>query len=233
MRDPVDQLEERLGLPLLDRRNALVALTHKSWVNEHQGEGIPDNERLEFLGDAVIDLAVSHRLMERFPDASEGSLSRLRASIVDESGLAGVARQLDLGSLLRLGRGEERTGGRTKTSLLADALEAVIAAVYLDGGLPRVLVLVDRLFGEALDRAGTPPANRDYKTQLQEASHVVLGGVPRYKVVGEEGPDHAKIFTVELSIGDRAVSRARGRTKKEAEQQAARVALEDLGRAQD
>lgn len=233
MRDPVDQLEERLGLPLLDRRNALTALTHKSWVNEHQDEGVPDNERLEFLGDAVIDLAVSHRLMERFPDATEGALSRLRASIVDESGLAEVARALDLGRLLRLGRGEERTGGRNKSSLLADALEAVIASVYLDGGLPRVLTMVDRLFGPALDRAGTPPSNRDFKTQLQELSHVILGGLPRYRVVEERGPDHAKTFVIELSIGERAVSRAEGRTKKEAEQLAARAALEELRPAQD
>lgn len=220
-------------MPLLDRRNALVALTHKSWVNEHPTEGVPDNERLEFLGDAVIDLAVSHRLMERFPEASEGTLSRLRASIVDESGLAEVARAMDLGGLLRLGRGEERTGGRAKPSLLADALEAVIAVIYLDGGLPRVLEVVDRLFGEALERAGTPPANRDFKTRLQEISHVVLGGPPRYRVVAERGPDHAKTFVVELSFGDRAVARAEGRTKKEAEQLAARAALEDLRPAQD
>lgn len=228
MSDPVAKLEERLGLPLLDRRMALVALTHKSWVNEHQTEGVPDNERLEFLGDAVIDLAVSHRLMERFPEAREGSLSRLRSSIVDESGLAEVARSLDLGGLLRLGRGEERTGGRTKPSLLADALEAVIAVVYLDGGLPRVLQVVDRLFVDALDRAGTPPANRDFKTRLQELSHIDLGGAPRYRVVEERGPDHAKVFVVELTIGERTLARAEGRTKKEAEQLAARDALREL-----
>ena len=134
-RDACAQLEERLGLGLPDAQLALAALTHKSYVNEHRGEGLTDNERLEFLGDAVIDLAVSHRLMERFPGAREGDLSKIRASLVDESGLAGIARQLDLGPLLRLGRGEEITGGRQKASLLADAFEAVIAALYLGGGV--------------------------------------------------------------------------------------------------
>src|SRR5512143_1208294 len=128
--EPGTALEARLGLTLTDRALALAALTHRSYVNEHREDGLQDNERLEFLGDAVIDLAVSHRLMERFPAAREGDLSKMRAAVVDEQGLADMARALDLGSLLRLGRGEELTGGRAKASLLADAIEAVIAAVY-------------------------------------------------------------------------------------------------------
>src|SRR5512138_1779300 len=146
--DPVSELERRLGIALADRTVAVAALTHKSYVNEHRDEqGLQDNERLEFLGDAVIDLAVSHRLMERFPGAREGDLSKMRAAVVDEQGLSEMARALDLGALLRLGRGEELTGGRNKASLLADAMEAVIAAVYQQG-LEAVLLVIDRFLGE-------------------------------------------------------------------------------------
>lgn len=225
---PADKLEQRLRLPISDRSLATAALTHKSYVNEHRDEGLVDNERLEFLGDAVIDLAVSHRLMERFPEANEGMLSRLRASIVDEEGLSTVAQAIGLGDLLRLGRGEEQTGGRTKPSLLADAMEAVIAVVYLDGGLPLVLELVDRWFGDALDRAGSALANRDYKTQLQELAQARFGASPRYRVVEEHGPDHAKTFVVELRIAETVRGRGEGKSKKEAEQLAAREALEAL-----
>jgi ribonuclease-3 len=228
-REAVSQLASRLGLDLQDPQLALAALTHKSYVNEHRGEGLTDNERLEFLGDAVIDLAVSHRLMERFPDAREGELSKIRASLVDESGLAGIARQLDLGPLLRLGRGEEITGGRQKASLLADAFEAVIAALYLCGGLAPVLALIDRLLGEAFARAAAGTLDRDYKTQLQELSQSRLRATPRYRVVAEHGPDHSKTFEVELEIRGEALGRGRGRSKKDAEQAAAKLALEALG----
>src|SRR6266536_1289686 len=161
-------LEERLAIGVSNAGVALAALTHKSYVNEHRGEGLFDNERLEFLGDAVIDLAVSHRLMERFPEAREGELSKIRAAVVDEPGLARIARELDLGALLRLGRGEELTGGRQKASLLADAMEAVVAALYLGGGLAPVLALLDRFLGEAFAHAAAGTLDRDYKTQLQE-----------------------------------------------------------------
>ncbi len=167
--EAIAALEARIGFGLEDHAVAIAALTHKSYVNEHRDEqGLQDNERLEFLGDAVIDLAVSHRLMERFPGAREGDLSKMRAAVVDEQGLAEMARALSLGELLRLGRGEELTGGREKSSLLADAMEAVVAAVYLAGGLSAVLGLVDRFLGEAFARATAGTLDRDYKTQLQE-----------------------------------------------------------------
>ncbi|AKU90958.1 ribonuclease III [Vulgatibacter incomptus] len=227
--DPVAQLEQRLQIPLPDRQTALAALTHKSYVNEHRGEGLLDNERLEFLGDAVIDLAIGQRLMERFPEASEGTLSKLRASIVDEEGLFEVATSIGLGELLFLGRGEELSGGRTKPSLLADALEAVIAVLYLDGGLPKVLAVVDRLFLPSLERAGTSLANRDFKTQMQELAQARLGAAPRYRLVEERGPDHAKVFSVELWVGETLFGRGEGRSKKDAEQLAAREAIGALG----
>ncbi len=226
--DPVTALELRLGLALGDRSTALAALTHKSFVNEHRGEPHADNERLEFLGDAVIDLAVSHRLMERFPAAREGELSKMRAAVVDEQGLAGLARALDLGPLLRLGRGEELTGGRRKASLLADAMEAVIAAVYLDGGLDAVLGLVDRFLGEAFARASAGTLDRDWKTQLQELAQSRVRATPRYRVAAEHGPDHAKVFEVELELKGEVLGSGQGRSKKDAEQAAAKAALEAL-----
>jgi ribonuclease-3 len=226
--EPVAALETRLGVALADRATALAALTHKSYVNEHRGEGLADNERLEFLGDAVIDLAVSHRLMERFPAAREGDLSKMRAAVVDEPGLAAMARALDLGAVLRLGRGEELTGGRGKPSVLADAMEAVVAAVYLEGGLEAVLALVDRFLGEALERAAAGTLDRDHKTHLQELAQSRLRATPQYRVVAESGPDHAKTFEVEVDLRGEAMGRAAGRSKKEAEQAAARLGLEAL-----
>ncbi len=228
MDDRVDLLEKRLGLPLADRAAALAALTHKSYVNEHRADGLADNERLEFLGDAVIDLAVSHRLMERYPDAQEGLLSKLRASIVNELGLSRVANDIGLGELLLLGRGEEQTGGRSKPSVLADALEAVVAALYLGGGLALALRFVDRFFGEMLGSASRGLADRDYKTQVQELAQGRLKSTPRYRVVDEQGPDHAKTFVVEVTVSGRAYGKGEGRSKKDAEQLAARVALEAL-----
>jgi ribonuclease III len=228
--EPVAALELRLGVALRDRTTALAALTHKSYVNEHRGEAQGDNERLEFLGDAIIDLAVSHRLMERFPGAREGELSKMRAAVVDEPGLAGLARALDLGPLLRLGRGEELTGGRRKASLLADAMEAVVAAVYLDGGLDAVLGLVDRFLGDAFASAAAGTLDRDYKTQLQELAQSRLRATPRYRVAAEHGPDHAKIFQVELDVRGEVLGSGQGKSKKDAEQAAARAAIEVLQR---
>jgi ribonuclease-3 len=224
----IQVLETRLGVPLARADLALQALTHKSYVNEHRDAGQQDNERLEFLGDAVVDLAISHRLMERFPASSEGELSKLRALIVNEEGLARIARRLLLGELLLLGRGEELTGGRDKSSVLADALEAVIGAVYLGSGLTEVMALVDRHFAEALEGVAQGRSGLDYKTKLQEDVQTKLKVPPRYRVVSEAGPDHEKTFEVEVSIGADLYARATGRSKKEAEQAAARATLEML-----
>jgi len=218
----VRALERRLLISFPDRSLGLAALTHKSYTNEHREDSGTDNERLEFLGDAVIDLAISHRLMERFPTASEGELSKLRALIVNEEGLAKVARALALGDLLLLGRGEELTGGRTKNSVLADALEAVIGAVYLSNGWDKVMELVDRHFAEALAGVAEGRSGQDYKTRLQEDVQNRLRVSPKYRVTSESGPDHEKVFEVEVSINPELTARATGRSKKEAEQAAAR-----------
>lgn len=221
-------LEARLQTRL-DPSWGFVALTHKSYVNEHRDEALQDNERLEFLGDAVVDLAISHRLMERFPSAQEGELSRLRALIVNEEGLARIARSLPLGPLLLLGRGEELTGGREKSSLLADALEAVIGAAYFTGGMAAVLQLVDVHFTAVLEGVALGHSGFDYKTKLQEQVQLSMKVAPRYRVISETGPDHAKRFEVEVTIGSDLFARAQGRNKKEAEQAAAKATLEMLG----
>jgi ribonuclease-3 len=228
----VQALEERLGTTFPKPELALTALTHKSWVNEHRGEGFQDNERLEFLGDAVLNLAVGHRLMERFPQMKEGELTPLRARIVNEEGLSRIARRLGLGELLQLGRGEELSGGRDKSSLLANAVEAVFAAVYLCSGLEPVMALVDRHFAEALEGVAQALSRQDYKTKLQEAAQDRLKLTPRYQIVSETGPDHEKVFEVEVVLGADVYGRASGRSKKDAEQVAARLSLEMMDRGE-
>ena len=221
-------LAAKLQIQFANPALALAAITHKSYTNEHRADGGSDNERLEFLGDAVVDLAISHRLMERFPKADEGELSKLRALIVNEEGLALVARALLLGDVLLLGRGEELTGGRDKSSVLADALEAVIGAAYLMAGFDVVMALIDRLFGEILDGVASGRSGLDYKTRLQEEVQTRLKLSPKYRVVSESGPDHAKTFEVEVCIGTELYARATGRSKKEAEQSAAHQTLDML-----
>jgi len=223
LEDQVHALEARLLVTFSDQALGLSALTHKSYTNEHRAECAADNERLEFLGDAVIDLAISHRLMERFPTATEGELSKLRALIVNEEGLARIARHIGLGDLLLLGRGEELTGGRTKNSVLADALEAVIGAVYLANGWQKVMELVDHHFAAALEGVADGRSGYDYKTRLQEEIQNRLRLAPKYRVISETGPDHEKTFEVEVAVNPDLTARGTGRSKKEAEQAAARA----------
>jgi ribonuclease-3 len=216
-REAIERLRGVLGHPFR-RPEALVdALTHRSYVNEADGRVI-DNERLEFLGDAVVSLIVATELMQRYPEAREGALSRLRASLVDEAALTALAVKLDMGDALLLGRGEDLSGGRQRASILADAFEAVMAAVYLDGGLEAASrVLLPRLtFPEpsAIPRG-------DPKTALQERLQATRRATPVYRVVGEEGPDHQKTFAVEVVADGQVLGRASGRTKKEAERSAA------------
>ncbi len=221
-------LEAKLHVTFSDKALALNALTHKSYCNEHKDEPCHDNERLEFLGDAVVDMVIGQRLMERFPKANEGELSKLRALIVNEEGLSRLARELDLGKVLLLGRGETLTGGREKSSVLADALEAVVGAMYLSNGMNEVLGFIDRVFGEALEGVAQGRQGQDYKSLLQEDAQSRLKAAPRYRVVREHGPDHEKVFEVEVLIGSDVFARSSGRSKKEAEQSAARETLSIL-----
>jgi len=201
------------------------ALTHRSYAYEHGG--LPTNERLEFLGDAVLGLVVTDALYRRHPELPEGQLAKLRASVVNTRALAGVARSLDLGRWLRLGKGEEVTGGRDKASILADTMEAILGAVYLDRGLEGVSVLVRTLFDPLMLAASEDGAALDWKTSLQELTAARGLGVPEY-VVGESGPDHAKSFTAAAMVGGELHGEGSGRSKKEAEQQAAEAAWRSL-----
>ena len=213
-------LEAVLGYQFRDRELLERALRHASWCNEHATPRLEDNERLEFLGDAVLDLVVGHKLMTRYPQLREGELSMTRSQVVSEAGLSEVAGQLGLGAWLVLGKGEEKSGGRTKPSILADAFEAILAAVYLDGGFDAAEGMVTRLLAE---RIGTVEPNDfyDFKTRLQETAQARLRATPTYRVVQELGPDHDKRFAVVVSIGEDEWGRAVGKSKKEAEQMAA------------
>lgn len=198
-----------------------LAMTHRSFAYENGG--IPTNERLEFLGDSVLGLVVTESLYRRYPDVSEGQLAKMRAAIVNARALADVARGLRLGEHLRLGRGEEITGGSDKSSILADTLEAVIGSVYIEHGLATAEVLVRRLFDPLVDRAATLGAGLDWKTSLQELTASLDLGAPDY-AVEESGPDHAKAFRATAIIGADVYGEGEGRSKKEAEQQAAEAA---------
>jgi ribonuclease-3 len=209
------------------------ALTHKSYVNERKSPDTPHNERLEFLGDAVLSLIISEHLALRYSRLSEGALSKLKAKLVSESSLAEAARRLKLGARLRLGRGEELSKGREKASLLADALEAVIAAVYLDGGFKASRAFTLDALAEELRRIDSlqmKPGADDFKTRFQEWCQIRYEVLPRYITVRESGPDHQKLFEVEVLVGDKVVGVGRGHSKKEAEQVAAQRALEQAER---
>lgn len=197
------------------------ALTHRSFAYENGG--LPTNERMEFLGDAVLGLVVTESLYRRYPDVAEGHLAKMRAAIVNARALADVARSLGLGALLRLGRGEEITGGRDKSSILADTLEAVIGAVYLEHGLASAEAVVHRLFDPLVEHASTLGAGLDWKTSLQELTAALALGVPEY-AVDEAGPDHAKVFRARVMLVDEVWGEGEGSSKKEAEQQAAEAA---------
>jgi len=223
------ELEARLGHSFRNAALCETALTHTSWVNEAGQPERSDNERLEFLGDAVLDLVVSDLLMRRFPDRREGDLSRARAALVSEPGLAQVAVALELGRFILLGKGEERTGGRGRPSILANALEALMGAIYVDAGFDAAAAVASRLFESRIEEVDQH-ARLDYKSRLQERAQALWQTAPVYEVVAEEGPDHDKRFEVALSLAGRPYGRAIGRSKKEAEQGAAAAALDAIER---
>jgi len=223
---PHHELQDRINYAY---RNAVLlerALTHKSYANENRL--LYHNERMEFLGDAVLNLVVSEYLMKTCPDSTEGDLSRLRAAVVSEPSLAVVARELGLGEYLLLGKGEDQTGGRDKDSLIADCLEALIASIYLDTGQEQATAFIMRFFEDFIKKICASGGTLDYKTEVQELCQDKLKQLPEYKVVSETGPDHQKQFEVELAIKGKLYGRGTGRNKKEAEQKAAKEALEKL-----
>jgi ribonuclease-3 len=223
--DPLRELEMAIGYRFTERRLLFQAMTHRSFVNEAGDRSVKDNERLEFFGDAVIDFYLSHQLYGRFPESSEGELTRIRASLVDEESLAQLARGLDLGRFLKLGRGEEKSGGRGKKSILADAYEALVAALYLDGGAAAVQSLVELHFAPLMERHAAGTLSTDYKTEFQELTQALRGETPRYLLKDASGPDHDRLFKVAALVGGVCFGEGAGRSKKEAEQAAAREGI--------
>ena len=222
----LSDIQQRIGYTFKEAELLERSLTHKSYANENR---VPyHNERMEFLGDAVLSLFISEYLMKTCPDSTEGDLSRIRAAVVSEPALAAISREIGLGDYLLLGKGEDQTGGRNKDSLLSDCLEALIAAVYLDAGKDAAESLVIRLFEEVIKKTSTSGGSLDYKTELQELCQEQLKQLPEYRIVSETGPDHQKQFEMEVWIKGQLSGRGTGKSKKEAEQRAAREALEKL-----
>lgn len=217
-------LEKRLNYMFSDRNWLREAMTHRSFANEVAPSGKSDYERLEFLGDAVLDLVASRCLLREFPDAREGELTRLRAEVVAEPSLASLARALDLGPCLLVGRGEERSGGREKDSLLADALESLFGAMFTDGGFDRSVAVIEPLLLPLLRKA-SQRTGQDYKTRLQELSQAQGINLPVYRLVEASGPDHKRRYAVEVDLDGARCGTGTGTTKKKAEQEAARQAL--------
>ena len=228
-RDGLAVLEARLGHRFSDRDLIVRALTHRSRAHEDDTGTVDDNESLEFLGDAVLGLAIADRLFREFPDYDEGRKSKARAQLVSAATLAALGDDLRLGDHLLLGRGEEKTGGRGKRSLIADAFEAVVGAIYLDGGHEAAAAFIERTFRPLLERIrkdGVSPAGtRDHKSALQEWLQARSLALPVYRLAGATGPDHRKVFAADVLVGDRRVATGSGPTKKEAEREAARQAL--------
>lgn len=222
------ELQKEIGV-VFEREDLLIqAFTHSSYVNEHRGKPHRDNERLEFLGDAVLELTVSQYIYEHFPKMTEGEMTKLRAAVVCEPSLVKFANRLRFGELILLGKGEEMTGGRKRPALLADVFEAFIGALYLDQGLPAVFQFLEKYVFPSIDK-GEFNQITDYKSQLQEfVQHDNLGEL-HYRIIQEKGPAHNREFVSEVILGDKPLGQGRGRSKKEAEQHAAAKALEELG----
>ena len=223
-------LEKSLGYQFHNPALLEEALRHSAYANEHRGDNVFSNERLEFLGDSVLGFVTAEYLFAKHPTAPEGELTRIRALLVCEDSLHEVAQRLKLGEYLKLGHGEESCGGRTRPSILADATEAVFAAVYLDGGIRAASELIHRVLLDKEREETAEAKRRDYKTKLQELVQRTPNQVLTYRLIGEQGPDHDKVFSFAVLLNDTVVGTGEGRSKKEAEQMAAKDALESMNR---
>ncbi|MGD9158966.1 MAG: ribonuclease III [Desulfobacteraceae bacterium] len=220
-----EELYKKLNYQFTSTDTIEEALRHSSYVNENRDLKLNDNERLEFLGDAVLDLAVSHILMERFADLREGDLSKYRATVVNENSLCRIARGLDLGDNILLGKGEEMTNGREKPSILANTMEAVLGALYLDAGFEKTKEIISLLFMPLINNIKSKKSSNDHKSTLQEYTQNHLKILPEYLLIDESGLPHKKTFKVAVKIGEELMAEGIGRSKKEAEQKAAREAF--------
>ncbi len=225
----LQDFENLLGYCFRNQALLAQALTHRSFVNEREGERLRNNESLEFLGDSVLGFLISSRIFQHYPELTEGELSKIKAFLVSAANLVRLAEGIHLGDFVRLSRGEEKTGGRTKRAIIVDAYEAVIGAIYLDGGVEAAAAFVERQIEEFLNRMDLKQLTYgDFKSALQEHLHNLGGPEPVYRVVDEIGPDHRKTFVVQVMIHGEVIAESSGKTKKEAQQSAARLALESL-----
>ncbi len=230
--DELHELESRLALQFKDKSLLLRALTHRSYLNENPGDVLEDNERLEFLGDAVLDFLVGAYLYNRFPEMREGELTSLRAALVRTETLAEFSRSLEVGRFLQVGMGEAESGGRKRTPILCAAFEAIVGAVYLDRGLDAVQMLVEPLIAPALTKILDDSLHIDAKSEFQVWAQAQFNITPHYRVSGSSGPDHEKMFTVQVIVGDKAWGEGTGRSKQSAAQAAARNALKQAEMAE-
>lgn len=224
----LEEFEKKLGYHFADNHLLLLALTHSSYANENKKGSHENNERLEFLGDAVLDMVVSEYMYRKFPEMPEGELTKLRAAVVCEGSLAGLSRKLGVGRNLFLGKGEESTGGRNRDSILADAFEAIIGAVCMDGGIEAASTYVMRFMEDQIAQTKTNFRNLDCKTHLQEIIQKISKVPVHYAIVDEKGPDHNKVFVAEVTHEGKVLGQGSGKSKKEAEQNAANAALEKM-----
>lgn len=224
----LSDLQDMIGIAFRDLSLLGQALVHRSYLNENPDDTQPSNERLEFLGDSLLNLVIAEKLYNDFPDLSEGGMTRLRAALVRRETLARLASSLGLGDYLHLGRGEEASGGREKQSILAGAFESLVGAILADQGFTAARDFVLRLFDDEIGNALEERLNADYKSQLQEIVQARHHVPPTYRTIREEGPDHAKEFTVEVAIGRAVIGRGHGKSKRMAEMEAARDALENM-----
>lgn len=221
--------EKKLGYDFRDIGLLKKSLVHSSYINESMEKGLTEsNERMEFLGDAVLSLIITHLLVTRYPQMDEGELSKLRARVVSEPALSYAARELEVGKYIFLGRGEELTGGREKPSILADAFEAIVGAMYLDKGFAQTFETVSSYFDRLLSRFSSNVMSIDYKTEIQEYVQARFKTSPQYRLIYETGPEHDKTFIINVAVNGRILGTGKGKSKKEAEQQAAREAMERL-----
>ncbi len=224
----IEEIEESLGYVFSNKRLLLDAITHRSYFHENPGEGFTYNERLEFLGDAVLGLAISHILFVDYAELTEASMSKIKSYLVNKSVLFEIASRLSLGNYIRLGKGEELTGGRSKKSVISDAMEALIGAVFLDSNYETVKILINQLYFHKLADVIFQREGYDFKSELQEKVQRIYGVLPDYRIVKQEGEEHRKIFTVEVYINTDIYGTAKGKSKKEAQMLAAKKALEKL-----
>lgn len=220
------QLENVIDYTFKNKRNILLAMTHSSFANENKNVKLNSNERLEFLGDAVLNIIISEALYLKYPNLTEGEMTKVRANIVCEPSLMKCANEIKLGGFLLLGKGEEHTGGRTRTSILSDAYESLLGAIYLDGGMKNAKAFIHAQMGKLIEDSVKGIIFMDYKTQLQEMLQKDGDKKIIYEIIGEKGPDHEKMFVAQVRVIDKVLGVGKGKSKKEAEQSAARSALE-------